>query len=143
MENEESKRFRSFAERYIVERAATFRDGEHELEDAWKCILAAKSIYNMTDQAANAFRKETMQGGAMSGASQQAPQGPLIGTGIQNPPRNIYGVPMNIPPSALRAVAARRAAIKPGGSPPGTTSKIQRAIQSAVAQLYPIKGKAK
>lgn len=39
-------RFRSFAERYLVTRSAFFRVG-FEVEDAWKCMLDAKTIYKM------------------------------------------------------------------------------------------------
>lgn len=38
-------RFRSFAERYIVERAATFTKGK-EREEAWTATLDAKTIYH-------------------------------------------------------------------------------------------------
>lgn len=37
-------RFRSFAERYMIARAPSFRDG-HEEEDQWTCILNAKSAF--------------------------------------------------------------------------------------------------
>lgn len=40
-------RFRSFAERYVIERASTFRvGGNDELEDAWNAVARAKTIYN-------------------------------------------------------------------------------------------------
>ncbi len=39
-------RFRSFAERYIVARAATFRVG-HEAEDGWLALLDARRLYTM------------------------------------------------------------------------------------------------
>lgn len=56
MQEEEEKRFRSFAERYVIERASTFRSGEHELEDAWSCVERAKKAYGMiADQARVAF----------------------------------------------------------------------------------------
>lgn len=37
-------RFRSFCERYMIERASTFR-AAHEEEDQWTCMLNAKSAY--------------------------------------------------------------------------------------------------
>lgn len=42
--NSEEERFRSFAERYVIERALNFRPG-HEQEDAWAAMLDAKGIY--------------------------------------------------------------------------------------------------
>jgi hypothetical protein len=42
-------RFRSFAERYLIERAGQFRQ-EHLAEDTWACILDAKRAYNMIGQ---------------------------------------------------------------------------------------------
>lgn len=39
-------RFRSFAERYLIARAGFLRTG-HELEDGWKVLLDAKSLYVM------------------------------------------------------------------------------------------------
>lgn len=40
-------RFRSFAERYVIERASTFRvGGVDEMEDAWNAVARAKTIYN-------------------------------------------------------------------------------------------------
>lgn len=40
------QRFRSFAERYLIARA-TFLRPSHELEDGWKVLLDAKSLYAM------------------------------------------------------------------------------------------------
>lgn len=39
-------RFRSFAERYLIARAANFRVG-HEVEDAWACTMDARTVYAM------------------------------------------------------------------------------------------------
>lgn len=38
-------RFRSFAERYVISRAASFRVG-HEEEDGYMAVLQARTIYN-------------------------------------------------------------------------------------------------
>lgn len=38
------QRFRSFCERYVIERASSFRQG-HEEEDQWTAMLNAKSAY--------------------------------------------------------------------------------------------------
>jgi hypothetical protein len=39
-------RFRSFAERYVIERASTFVKGR-ELEEGWRAIQDAKKLYVM------------------------------------------------------------------------------------------------
>ena len=44
MANQEETRFRSFAERYVIERASTFRVG-HEDEDGWIAVQRAKTAY--------------------------------------------------------------------------------------------------
>ena len=43
-------RFRSFAERYIIARAAEFTKGK-ELEEGWQAIQDAKKLYQMTADA--------------------------------------------------------------------------------------------
>lgn len=45
-----TSRFRSFAERYVIERAGTFTTG-NELEGAWQALQDAKKIYNMIGEA--------------------------------------------------------------------------------------------
>jgi hypothetical protein len=47
----EVDRFRSFAERYIVERAGQFEKGK-EREEAWQATLDAKTIYQNIARAA-------------------------------------------------------------------------------------------
>ena len=44
----DSDRFRSFAERYVIERAASFRKG-FEKEDGWETIQTARSLYKMIE----------------------------------------------------------------------------------------------
>lgn len=51
-------RFRSFAERYLIERANTFRVG-HEDEDAWVCIGHAKTAYNMVKERGRTLGDDT------------------------------------------------------------------------------------
>lgn len=41
-------RFRPFAERYVIERAASFRKG-FEKEDGWEAIQTARSLYKMIE----------------------------------------------------------------------------------------------
>lgn len=44
--NNDYTRFRSFAERYVVERAASFEKGK-ELEDGWRAVEDAKKLFIM------------------------------------------------------------------------------------------------
>ncbi len=53
----EVTRFRSFAERYVVERASTFPVGQ-EREASWQAILDAKHIYKRINYAAISMEKE-------------------------------------------------------------------------------------
>ena len=48
----EKTRFRSFAERYVIERASSFKE-DTEQNDAWKAILQAKTVYKMIHGIAN------------------------------------------------------------------------------------------
>lgn len=47
----------SFVERYVIERASTFRLG-HEKEDAWSAVLSAQSIYNIIQQQGEHAERE-------------------------------------------------------------------------------------
>lgn len=47
----------SFVERYVIERASTFRLG-HEKEDAWSAVLSAQSIYNIIQQQGERAERE-------------------------------------------------------------------------------------
>ncbi len=53
-----NQRFRSFAERYVVERAKTFR-ADHEIEDAHNCTLAARTIYKMIAEVGRTLTDDT------------------------------------------------------------------------------------
>lgn len=44
----DSDKFRSFAERYVIERADSFRTG-FEKEDGWEAIQTARSLYKMIE----------------------------------------------------------------------------------------------
>lgn len=56
MDNE-THRFRSFAERYIVARAEHFKPG-HEKEDGWDAILQAKTLYKSIEKVGNGLANE-------------------------------------------------------------------------------------
>lgn len=76
-QNKEQERFRSFAERYLVERASTFRVGSED-EDAWKCGLNARTAYDMVEQLAMKYADKPEQTVA-------PPNGQPYGAGIAGP----------------------------------------------------------
>lgn len=49
MSNYDEARVRSFIERYVIERASTFRQ-DKEQEDGWKTIQMGISLYKMIEQ---------------------------------------------------------------------------------------------
>lgn len=87
-------RFRSFAERYIVERAATFTKGK-EREEAWTATLDAKTIYHNIARASRDVDQDqpTGQAGVAAAGPSPGASGGLVGPGM---PRN----PFVIPPTA-------------------------------------------
>jgi hypothetical protein len=54
----DNPRFRSFAERYIIERCREWKEGEID-ESSWKAILEAKSIYNKIKQVSRTLGSDT------------------------------------------------------------------------------------
>lgn len=56
-------RFRSFVERYVIERAAFFRtDPEGHMEDQWQCILDAKRVYALINRVGQGAAEEDSEG---------------------------------------------------------------------------------
>jgi hypothetical protein len=53
-----NSRFRSFAERYLVERCRDWKEGEID-ERAWAAILEAKSIYNKVKEVGRTLGSDT------------------------------------------------------------------------------------
>jgi hypothetical protein len=51
------QRFRSFAERFMIERASTFRQDKID-EDTWKCILDAKRAYKQIEAVGRSITEE-------------------------------------------------------------------------------------
>lgn len=51
-------RFRSFAERYIMERAKNWPEGK-EIELAWETISQARTIYNMIKEQGRTLKDDT------------------------------------------------------------------------------------
>src|SRR3954471_4515981 len=92
-------RFRSFCERYIIERAGKFDVGR-EQEQAWLALQDAKKIYGMVAAAKNETDKEPSSWPAGQGAQQGTP----------NPPAQPYVPPL------LKAGGARNAAKVPGAA---------------------------
>lgn len=88
----EFDRFRSFAERYVIERAGGFVKGE-ETTDAWQAILDARTIYN---SIGNVSKNVDVADTAFGGAMQAGVTGPSQnwGSGGQSaPPSNMMSVP--------------------------------------------------
>jgi hypothetical protein len=98
-------RFRSFAERYVVERAGSFRTG-FEQEDAFAAVLDAKGIYN--NIAAQAKYMDQPE-------QAETTQSPLQGAGQQAAP-NAFN-PLS-PRRGIRSPAGASGAIGTGKLPP-------------------------
>jgi hypothetical protein len=64
-------RFRSFAERYVIERAGTFK-ADTEMQDAWNAVERAKSIYKHIENVAN-VEADRVSGGEATQAPQSGP----------------------------------------------------------------------
>lgn len=64
-DTQEQARVRSFIERYVIARAASFVVGQEE-EDAWRIMLQGKSIYKrIEDMSRNIDREVSMPDGAV------------------------------------------------------------------------------
>lgn len=74
MESNE-QRFRSFAERYVIARAATFRAGQED-EDGWAAALVAKSLFRKMEAMGRGVTKEDI-------AMMEAPPDPQAQTSAQ------------------------------------------------------------
>jgi hypothetical protein len=62
IQNPEEQRYRSFVERYVIERSPLHKD---PLKDGWAAILDAKALYKMIENSAGEYRPspETPQAG--------------------------------------------------------------------------------
>lgn len=88
MAESEEYRFRSYAERYVVARAANFRVG-HEDEDAWQATLEAQGAYKRIAEVAKGFRDKE-DGAASAGQGQMASQTTTAGPyNFPNQPPNL------------------------------------------------------
>ena len=56
-------RFRLFAERYVIERASTFK-ADTEMQDAWSAVERAKSIYKHIENVAEVEARKDQGGDA-------------------------------------------------------------------------------
>lgn len=115
MDTEEVKRFRSFAERYIIERASKFGT-ENELDDVWECLLRAKTAYKMVHRVAVEFedKPEDAQPQQAWGAPAQA----QYSKNLQ------HAMSLQHAANQAAAVAAARRA-GPGNPPPGTMLRVK------------------
>lgn len=110
--NTEEERFRSFAERYVIERAPTFRTG-HEQQDAWAAMLDARSIYTGIKSV----------GAAHFGP--QDTQAPPAGAGIAGGAYQGGSLPV----THADVVAALEAAKSPDTPKQGSLAKIKSAMR--------------
>lgn len=113
-------RFRSFAERYVVERARGFTNGK-ELEEAWRATQDAKKIYNMIEEASRPTYRivpepETEPAGGFTQG--QASQPPMPRTPLEVV-MDMKRRGLNVPPELLERVKqeARNAAMLTQASP--------------------------
>ena len=85
--------FQSFAERYIIERAGTFRAGK-EQEDAWLALQDAKKIFGMVTEADRSMQPTIMAEQA-GGVAMPAPSTPPVS------PRSAYTAIKRVLPKNL------------------------------------------
>jgi hypothetical protein len=132
MQTPEEQRYRSFVERYVIERSPLHKDA---LKDGWSCILDAKALYKMIDNSAGEYRPspETPQTGQAGKATAMPAQ--LSGaTGPSGPPYGPIGPVQSIHDAYLQGIArgeeiARRGAVGDFKAPPAATQR--RAFRSA------------
>lgn len=112
-------RFRSFAERYIVARAACFRTG-HEREDGWLATQDAKTIYNGIEAASRAEDVCDNRKAQQAGVAGNASQGPAGATGAHGPMQGpgSYRQGGQMPPHANMMTPAPSPFIPAGAAPP-------------------------
>lgn len=95
MNESNETRFRSFCERYVIARAATFRVG-HEEEDIWTCMLNAKSAYRRIEAMGRGVTKED---NAMAEAAAQDAQSPSVAMPSQGSMTGRYTGPKSAAPA--------------------------------------------
>jgi hypothetical protein len=57
------QRFRSFAERFMIERASTFRPDKIDV-DTWRCIMDAKRAYKQIEAVGRTIEDDSKYPGA-------------------------------------------------------------------------------
>jgi len=86
-----SDRFRSFAERYIIERARNWPSDGKDGERAWEALLDARRIYTQIKEQAKVNHPDAEVGGA---TQRQPPTTGPIGKGVSlGPGMNMVPVP--------------------------------------------------
>lgn len=124
MERDE-ERFRSFAERYVVARAQHFdTDPKVEEEQAWACILRAKSVYKQIEMQAGEFKPQ-----------------PEVNTqvGIAAAPNFPLAVPAKRPLNAYRSTTQTMAAnlkklVSDGSTPASLVSAAYKQLCDVIIQ---------
>lgn len=109
MVQDEVLRFRSFAERYVIERASKFVGTEAEcLKDAYEAQLSARTLYVSIERMSRDIHKSIPRDTEPVNAQQAVPSGP---------PNSFEAARMAYKALAAahtRAEAEKAAAIKPG-----------------------------
>lgn len=97
MAESEEFRFRSYAERYVLARAPTFREG-HEDEDAWQATLQAQGAYKRIAEVAKGFRPSQFED-AQPTQAVYPNGGGATGPTLYNPPtpQLVHVKPTNAP----------------------------------------------
>lgn len=97
MNQSNEERFRSFAERFVLARAPTFRDGKIE-DDSWAAILDAKSIYAKIESVSKGFARNDEDGSAeQARANVGGFTGPIGPTGARGIPQQASQAPKRNP----------------------------------------------
>lgn len=109
-------RFRSFAERYVVERATHFTKGK-EREDAWQATLDAKTIYANIARSAKDVEPEVSL--PQSSPGQQAGKATMYGAALQQQ-GSAVGPPARpfLPQTSHPSLKQQNAAMRQGASGP-------------------------
>jgi hypothetical protein len=71
--NFDKQRFRSFCERYLIERAGSFLPGQ-ERQDAWNAVLDANAIYKIIEQQGEVAAEKWERENSEQWIAQQAAQ---------------------------------------------------------------------
>lgn len=125
-------RFRSFAERYVIARAPSFRPG-HEEEDQWTCMLNAKSAYKKIAAMGQGITAEELRAARPGPQPSQSPAGPQGQSATATPysqAQNVLSRP-NAPPSAHETEQAKQLGNR------SWTDRLDAMVYGTIAGLSP------